>query len=120
MGKLSGASNNETQESRGAAYVILAAGIGSRIAGSVNGAPKWLVAIGDRLIADTQLDALTRVTPAVDDVLVVAGYEAARVRAFVDSRPSDAIPLRVVENERFAERNNWYTLLLALEEFDRS
>ena len=85
--------------------VILAAGNGSRLAGSFGRTPKCLVEIGGRPLILHQLAALD--SAGVDDVVVVVGFEHDQVRAVVGPG------VRLVMNGRFAETNSLYSFLLA-------
>ncbi len=95
------------------AVVVLAAGRGSRLAALGTGLPKWLATVGGRPIADYQLSALEAVAAADDRLLVVAGYRVDAVEAWLADRVP-AVHTEVLHNPRYAELNNWYSLLLAL------
>ena len=81
--------------------VILAAGRGLRLG---EGIPKCLVRMGNRTLIQHQLAALSAV--GIDDVCVVVGYGAERVRAELGDR------CHTIENHRFAETNSLYSLWL--------
>ena len=83
--------------------LILAAGEGRRLADHL-GRPKCLREVGDVPLLHHQLAALAAVD--VLDVLVVVGYQQARIRDSVGSWA------RFVTNERFAETNSMYSFLL--------
>lgn len=85
--------------------VILAAGMGSRLHGVAGDNPKCLMRLGGRTLLDRQLASLNAC--GVQEVTVVAGFQAARVAEACGSRAS------VVENPRFAETNSLYSLWLA-------
>lgn len=82
--------------------IILAAGRGSRLNGTAGDKPKCLVEAGGLTLLERQIDALERA--GVDDVVVVVGCQADRVR----SRCGDRVTY--VENRRFAETNSLYSL----------
>lgn len=84
--------------------VILAAGRGSRLG---EGIPKCLVKLGNRALIHHQLDALHAV--GIDDVCVVVGYGADRVRAALGER------CHYIDNPRFDETNSLYSLWLTRE-----
>ncbi|NOT31315.1 MAG: phosphocholine cytidylyltransferase family protein [Planctomycetes bacterium] len=84
--------------------LILAAGRGTRLG---EGVPKCLVKVGDRALIHHQLAALHGA--GIEDVCVVVGYGAERVRAAVGER------CHYIENPRFAETNSLYSLWLARE-----
>jgi choline kinase len=83
--------------------LILAAGEGQRLADPLD-RPKCLREVGDVPLLHHQLAALAAVD--VLDVLVVVGYQQARVRDSVGSWA------RFVSNDRYAETNSMYSFLL--------
>lgn len=83
--------------------LILAAGTGSRLADHRE-RPKCLREVGGVPLLHHQLAALAAVD--VLDVMVVVGYQQARVRDSVGSWA------RFVTNERYAETNSMYSFLL--------
>ena len=83
--------------------VILAAGQGLRLA-APRGRPKCLREVGGAPLVRHQLDGLAAV--GIDDVVIVVGYEQARIRDSVGSRA------RYVTNDRFAETNSMYSFVL--------
>ena len=91
--------------------IILAAGRGSRLNGTAGDRPKCLVEAGGMTLLERQIDALQRA--GVDDVVVVVGCQADRVR----SRCGDRVTY--VENRRFAETNSLYSLWMARELLDQ-
>jgi len=84
--------------------LILAAGRGTRLG---EGVPKCLVKLGNQALIHHQLETLRGA--GIEDVCVVVGYGANRVRAAVGDRCS------YIENPRFAETNSLYSLWLARE-----
>jgi choline kinase len=85
--------------------VILAAGRGSRLNGSAGDKPKCLVTVGGMSLLDRQIRTLRRA--GVDDLVVVVGCQADRVRRACGSG------IQYVENFRFAETNSLYSLWTA-------
>ncbi|HET7617682.1 MAG TPA: phosphocholine cytidylyltransferase family protein [Vicinamibacterales bacterium] len=85
--------------------VILAAGKGSRLNGTAGDKPKCLVTAGGRTLIERQIDSLE--AAGIDDVVVVVGCQAPRVRAVCGQR------VTYVENVRYAETNSMYSLWLA-------
>jgi L-glutamine-phosphate cytidylyltransferase len=83
--------------------LILAAGRGRRLA-DPRDRPKCLREVGDVPLLHHQLTALEAVD--VLDVLVVVGYQQARVRDSVGSWA------RFVSNDRYSETNSMYSFLL--------
>lgn len=84
--------------------VILAAGQGLRMNGSLNGKPKCLVDVGGHALLEHQLAALRSL--GVREVCVVIGHGAGAVRALVGR------DCHCVENERYRETNSLYSLWL--------
>ena len=85
--------------------IILAAGKGSRLNGTAGDKPKCLVELGGRTLIDRQIDVLERA--GIDDIAVVVGCQAERVRAACGHR------VTYIENSRFAETNSLYSLWTA-------
>jgi len=85
--------------------IILAAGRGSRLNGTAGDKPKCLVRAGGLTLLDRQIRALRRA--GVDDIVVVVGCQADRVRQ------SCGRGVQYVENFRFAETNSLYSLWTA-------
>lgn len=85
--------------------IILAAGKGSRLNGTAGDKPKCLLRVGDRTLVKRQIDTLR--AAGVDDIAVVVGCQADRVRAACGRG------VHFVENARFAQTNSLYSLWLA-------
>lgn len=85
--------------------VILAAGRGSRLNGTAGDKPKCLVRAGGMTLLERQIRALR--AAGIDDIVVVVGCQAERVRQ------SCGPTVRYVENFRFAETNSLYSLWTA-------
>jgi choline kinase len=85
--------------------VILAAGKGSRLNGTAGDKPKCLVEIGGLTLLERQIRMLK--DAGIDDIVVVVGCQADRVRRVAGSR------VRYVENARFSETNSLYSLWTA-------
>lgn len=85
--------------------IILAAGKGSRLNGTAGDKPKCLVELGGMTLIERQIGVLERA--GIDDIVVVAGCQADRVRAACGDR------VTYVENSRFAETNSLYSLWTA-------
>lgn len=93
--------------------VSLAAGRGSRLGALGDGTPKWLLPIGDRTIADRQLEGIREAGDAVASVRVVVGHAAQAIEDEVAVRDED---VAIVHNPEYAELNNWWSVLRALRE----
>lgn len=83
--------------------IILAAGTGTRLNGSVR--PKCLVEIGGMSLLRRQIRALRR--SKINDIVVVLGFEGNSVRKECDEN------VHFVENPRFAQTSSLYSLWLA-------
>jgi choline kinase len=93
--------------------VVLAAGRGTRLGVLGDSTPKWLLRVGERTLADRQLEAVALAADAVASVRVVVGHAAAAIEAELGTRPAT---VGIVANPEFAELNNWWSLLRALRE----
>ena len=85
--------------------VILAAGKGSRLNGTAGDKPKCLVEAGGATLIERQIRSLR--TAGLEDIVVVVGCQADRVRAVCGP------DVTYVENSRFAETNSLYSLWTA-------
>jgi len=90
--------------------VILAAGVGSRLAPLTNDRPKVLVEVGGRSFLFRQLDLLARAGIASEDVVVVGGYRIDRLR---DELARGGYRCTVVFNDHFDTWNNFYSVGVA-------
>lgn len=78
--------------------IILAAGVGSRLAEFARGGPKCLVPVAGIPIIRRQLDALFEI--GVSRVIIVTGYAAERIRDVVTDEQ-----VEFIHNPRFREMN---------------
>jgi L-glutamine-phosphate cytidylyltransferase len=85
--------------------IILAAGKGSRLNGTLGDKPKCLLRIGGRTLVGRQIEALRGA--GITDIGVVVGCQADAVRRDCGRHIS------FVENSRFAQTNSLYSLWLA-------
>jgi choline kinase len=85
--------------------VILAAGKGSRLNGTAGEKPKCLVQVGSQTLVERQIRLLRH--SGIDDIVVVVGCQADRVRAVCGRG------ITYIENARFAETNSLYSLWMA-------
>jgi choline kinase len=85
--------------------VILAAGKGARLNGTIGDKPKCMLRVGGRTLVERQIDALH--AAGIEDVVVVVGCQADMVRRACGHR------VNYVENARFAQTNSLYSLWLA-------
>ncbi len=88
--------------------VILAAGVGSRLAPLTADRPKVLVEVGGRSFLLRQLDRLAQAGIPNDQVVVVGGYRIDQLRRALDGRGCT-----VVANDRYDTWQNFYSLLVA-------
>src|SRR5215204_5224350 len=85
--------------------IILAAGKGSRLNGTIGDKPKCLLRVGGKTLVERQIDAFRRV--GIDDIVMVVGCQAEAVRRTCGER------ITYIENTRFAQTNSLYSLWLA-------
>jgi len=90
--------------------VILAAGVGSRLAPLTDDRPKALVEVLGRSFLVRQLEMLAAAGIAGRDVVVVGGYKIERLR---DALARHGFEGQVVFNDKFQPWNNFYSLLVA-------
>jgi 2-aminoethylphosphonate-pyruvate transaminase len=88
--------------------VILAAGLGTRLAGEVTDRPKGLLRIGDRPIVEESIASLREV--GIDDIVIVTGHLAEQYESLAKRM---AGVVRTVHNERFASSGSMYSLYQA-------
>jgi histidinol-phosphate/aromatic aminotransferase/cobyric acid decarboxylase-like protein/choline kinase len=92
--------------------IILTAGYGRRMQPLSSACHKALLPIAGTTILGRIVDSLIDV--GVHDIVIVTGYRADDVRAFLEARyPS--VPFSFVHNERYADTNNIVSLSLALD-----
>ncbi len=91
--------------------IILAAGIGSRLRPETYEKPKCLVDVNGQPILEYQLQALE--STQVDEIIIVTGYMSDKVSAFIKNRDNKKT-VKIIENVRYLETNNMYSLNLAL------
>jgi L-glutamine-phosphate cytidylyltransferase len=85
--------------------VILAAGKGTRLNGTIGDKPKCLLRVGGKTLVERQIDAFRRV--GIEDIVMVVGCQAEAVRRTCGQ------PITYIENPRFAQTNSLYSLWLA-------
>jgi choline kinase len=85
--------------------IILAAGKGSRLNGTIGDKPKCLLRVGGKTLVQRQVEALKSV--GIDDIVVVVGCQAEAVRQTCGQG------ITYIENTRFAQTNSLYSLWLA-------
>lgn len=85
--------------------VILAAGKGSRLNGTIGEKPKCLLRVGNKTLIERQIDTLRQA--GMKEIVVVIGCEAEWVRRTCGPR------MTYIDNVRFAQTNSLYSLWLA-------
>jgi len=85
--------------------VILAAGKGARLNGTIGDKPKCLLRVGDQTLVEREIAALR--AAGIRDIVVVVGCQAEMVRRTCGHR------VTYIENSRFAQTNSLYSLWLA-------
>jgi choline kinase len=87
--------------------IILAAGKGLRLNGKTGNTPKCLLEIGGQTLLERQIQALRGC--GVEEIIVVVGYEAERVRQACDAQ------ICFIENPCFEQTNSLFSLWLTRE-----
>lgn len=95
-----------------ATAIILAAGYGRRMRPLTDHAHKTLLKVGDKTILGRIIDSL--LANDVHDIVIVTGYRSRDIERFLRATyPGKTFQL--VENTRYRETNNIYSMALALE-----
>ena len=90
--------------------LILAAGLGSRLAPITNTCPKSLVPVNGQPILMKQIENLLE--NGVEDITIISGYKA----EVLESRVLEKYPsLRIIRNDEYESTNNMYSAYLARE-----
>ncbi|MFN7914609.1 MAG: aminotransferase class I/II-fold pyridoxal phosphate-dependent enzyme [Vicinamibacterales bacterium] len=95
--------------------IILAAGLGRRMQPLTDHVHKSLLPVGGTTILGRIVDSLLGID--VRDILVVTGYRAEDIRAFLAANYPD-LTFQFVHNARFDETNNIVSLAMALDQMD--
>lgn len=90
--------------------VILAAGVGSRLAPLTDDRPKVLVPVLGRSLLFRQLDWLATAGIASEDVVVVGGYRIDQLKRALEA---EGLRCKVVLNEKYEPWGNFYSVLVA-------
>jgi choline kinase len=90
--------------------VILAAGVGSRLAPLTDDRPKVLVPVLGRCLLFRQLDRLAAAGVPSEDVVVVGGY---RIDQLERALREDGFACKLVLNEKYQSWGNFYSVLVA-------
>lgn len=87
--------------------VILAAGLGTRLRPITDRVPKCMVTVNGICIIDKQIDNLQKC--GINEIIVIAGYKS----DILCKHLSKYHFVKVIDNVRYAETNNMYSLYLA-------
>jgi choline kinase len=90
--------------------VLLAAGMAQRLRPLTDLCPKCLLDVGGKSVLERAMDALMQFGLA--DFVIVTGYKASMIRERVEERYPKLF-VAWTTNERYAETNNAYSLMLA-------
>lgn len=82
--------------------VILAAGVGGRLAPLTRDLPKCLLPVGGRPILGRMLEAVA--AAGIDEAVLVVGHRQERIRAAAGTR-AGRLPVRYVENPAYRQRS---------------
>jgi len=94
--------------------VILAAGLGSRLGASGDGAPKCLLRFGATTLIERSIGSFRRA--GLRDVIVVGGHRAAEIEGALAAPPGLAV--RMIRNPMYATTGSMESLLRAMEVVD--
>ena len=89
--------------------IIVAAGMGRRLAPLTNNCPKCLIEIGGRKIIDFTLDVLDK--SGLRNITLVVGHEHEKIRDYLGNR------VKYVKNLVYANTNSMYSLACAQDYF---
>lgn len=95
--------------------VILAAGMGSRIRPLIDNCPKSLLKVGGKTILEMMISHLQDC--GISDVVFVLGYLQEQIKDFVRINFPN-LKFHFVSNQRYAETNTGFSLLLARDFID--
>ena len=90
--------------------IILAAGVGSRIRPLTDYCPKSLLEVGGNTILEMMISHIQNC--GINDVVFVLGYLQEQIRDYVKTRFPD-LDACFVTNDKYAETNTGYSLMLA-------
>ncbi len=85
--------------------IILAAGKGSRLNGTIGDKPKCLLRVGGQTLVERQIEALR--AAGITDIVVVVGCQSDHVKRACGKR------ITYIDNTRFAQTNSLYSLWMA-------
>jgi len=91
--------------------IILAAGIGSRLAPITDIKPKSLVCVGGKSIIEYQIDGYLKAGLREEDIVIVAGYFSDKINEYINFKYPK---VKILENSNYRTTNNMYSLYIAL------
>lgn len=94
--------------------LILAAGMGKRLADLTSNATKCMIEVDGVTLIDRALSAVTEFD--ISRIVMVIGYEGESLRSYLGNE-YNGVPIVYVENEVYDQTNNIYSLYLAKELF---
>jgi len=97
--------------------IILAAGVGSRIRPLTDNCPKSLLKVGGNTILEMMLSHIQGC--GINEVVFVVGYLQEQIKEYVEAKFPD-LNTRFITNERYAETNTGFSLMLAMNEIKES
>ena len=92
--------------------VILAAGVGKRLKELTKDHTKGMVEINGKTLIERAINNI--VNAGIDRIIIVTGYQGEKLREYV-SRLNVKADIVFINNERYNETNNIYSLWLAKE-----
>jgi choline kinase len=101
-------------------FVVLVAGVGSRLRPLTQNRPKCLVEVNGTPILQRLLDQADALG-MFEEAVLITGYRADAVEQFVQEwQRNHRLPVRLVHNEKYHETNNAYSLWCAKHLLDTS
>ena len=92
--------------------IILAAGMGSRIRPLTDNCPKPLLLINDKTILEMMISNINYC--GIDEIVFITGYLENQIKDYVRKNFSNVVA-HFITNDRYAETNTGFSLLLARE-----
>ena len=92
--------------------IILAAGVGSRIKPLTDNCPKCLLKVGRETILNRMITNIQK--NGIHEVVFVLGYLEEKIKNYVKTQFPDLI-IHFVRNDRYAETNTGFSLMLAMD-----
>lgn len=95
-------------------FVILVAGVGSRLRPLTDEKPKCLIEVGGQSILERLLTQAIQ-TQAFTEALLLTGYRSEAIESFASdwNQRVGVLPVRTVHNPKYEETNNGYSLWCA-------